>query len=250
MAKVREQRKDQELAKRARKMTRLIHRRAFISPGGLFLIHGRPDVEKFISCLQSQKTAPDIGQAPTPAALGFAPEQVLGVTRPLLADLGQALQKWHKIIREKDARRVRKREDAEHLKQWKVETETYNRRLERLHALLRETEADSQFPAAYVLLDADPEEADSIIHNPCVGMHLPELWRWMGLVVFWMAGSAALKRFFAVPEMVSLSEKQKIEAVQRFKSGLLEIETCFTTEARPFRFQDIDSVRNHNQKLN
>jgi hypothetical protein len=249
MAKAKEQKKNQELAKRARKMTRLIHRKAFTSSDGLFLIDGNPDHEVFVNCLISQNMEPGPTPIPSPIDLGFAPEQVLRVTTHLLADLGKALQKWHKIIREKDARRVRKRDDAERLKRWIVETATYDKRLERLHTLLRETQTSETGWTAYVNLDADTAEADRIIKQVCVGQHLRGNWHWMSQVVFWMAGSAALKRFLAVPEMVSLSEKQRIEAVQRFKSGLLEIETRFNTETRPFRFQDIDSVRNHNKSL-
>jgi hypothetical protein len=227
----------------------LISPRAFVCPNNLFLVDGEPDFTGFLQCLQSQQTAPEPGQALPPAALGFAPEHVLCVTLPLLADIGQALQKWRKIIREKDTRRVRKRQEAEQLKKWKKETEVYGRRLERLHALLRETDAGNPVRTAYVLLDAGPEEADSIIRKACIGLYLPDTWRWMGQVVFWMGGSIALRRFMAVPEMVSLAEKLRIEAVQRFKAGLMEIETRFTTERMPLKFKDGNSVREHNRTL-
>ncbi len=249
MESVKKRNKDQDLAKRGRNLVRMISRKAFACPNGLFLVNGEPEFSEFLQCLQSRNTAPEPGQIPNPIDLGFAPGKVLRVTRPLLADFGHALQKWHKLIREKDARRVRKRDEAERLKKWKSETERYGRRLERLHALLRETEAGIPILRAYVVLDADPEEADTIIHKECAGMHLPETWGWMGQIVFWLGGSTALRRFLTAPKMVSEAETQQREAVQRFRAGLIKIEKRFSTEGMPFRFEDVHAVRNHNRKL-
>jgi hypothetical protein len=208
MAKAREQRKDQELAKRARNMVRMLQPRIFVSPGGVFLVQGLPEFEGFLNCLKSQKTAQEPGPAPSPTAFGFSSEKVLLVTKSLLASLGNALQKWHKVICDKDARRTRKREDAERLKRWKIETEIYDGRLERLHALLRAMEENIPFRTAYVILDEDYEMVDNAVNRAWAGLHIPKIWRWMAEVVFWTGGGVALQRFLSALQGQMLSESE------------------------------------------
>ena len=120
MAKAREQPKDRQLALRARRMARLLKGRVFASSDGIYLVSGQPDFAILLNCLKSFSAAPKPGHEPGPTALGFSPNQALMVSEALLADLGRALQKWRKVVRDKDARRTRKAADARELKQWKA----------------------------------------------------------------------------------------------------------------------------------
>lgn len=229
MAKVGIQKKGQELAWRARKMARMIPRRAYVSSDGVFLVQGAPEFKDFLKCLESYTSVPSPDRQPTPSALGFAPDQVLRMTKTMLAELGRALQKWRKIIRDKDAHSVRTKAEAQRLEGWKAETESYGKRLERLHELLRDTaQGSSQVKSTYVLLEADPEEMQSVLREVSAGRYIPDHWQWMAEIVYWMGGSVAMRRFLAAPQTVTEAEQAQIEAVERFRDALLKVQTAFS----------------------
>jgi len=213
VAKLREQPKNIELAIRARKMARMLDGRIYVCKDGVYLIEGKPKLNKLLHCLQSIDQVPEPGKEPGPIQLGFTPTQIKPVTKELLADLGRALQKWRKVITEKNLRKPKKSSTRKELRRWKEEVDFLCERFDCLHTHLKTFIADSNQPTKYIPADTYHLDISEAVHFLGPSRHVPALWQWYGLIVAWISGSKAVTRFLSAlqPILLSPSEQRKVE---------------------------------------
>ena len=213
MAKLRTQPKDREIAIRARNMDSMLDGRIYVCKAGVYLVEGKPRFNTLLHCLQSIEELPRPGEEPGPIQLGFTPTQIMPVTKDLLADFGRALQKWRKIIADKDLRKPKKASTREELRLWKDETDFLGERLDCLHRHLKAFITNSCYPTQYVPADATRLDVAESARFVITSKHVSAVVQWYGLIVSWLSGSNALARFFSAlkPVLLSPHEKNKSE---------------------------------------
>ena len=137
MAKVREQPEDRDRIIRARKTCLRLRGRFYADNTGVYVVTGKPDFSRLLDCLTDHLDY----DGWTPRTLGFSSDHIQKISKTYLTEAGRALNKWQKVVGDKDARKARTKANAREIKEWKKEIAETSKRLELLHELLEESAA-------------------------------------------------------------------------------------------------------------
>lgn len=204
----------ERLARRTRVHARSLAGRIFLAPGRVFLVRGRPDGERLAACLTALTAAPDA--APTPAALGFAAEEVNEVTQSGLSSRARSLQKWRTTVtRERSQGRVRAARD-EKLTGYLAEIEPLAAQTAALHRLL---EAAEHFSGSPYWLPPEAEAELTALTTEVAGERVvtPDL-RWLVRLAAWAGGTGTARRL-----LLSLRDGLPFPAEQHSRAALLRV---------------------------
>jgi hypothetical protein len=203
----------ERLARRARIHARSLSGRVFLTPSRVFLVRGQPDPERLAGCLAGLDSPADA--APTPAALGFAAEEVNEVTSSGLSSRARSLQKWRSAIaQERQHGRVRAAREQK-LAAWLAEIEPLSEQVAALHRLL----ATSGLPASPYWLAPDAEGALAAVAAELVGDRVvPAELRWLLRLTAWAGGVAAARRL-----LLSVRDVLAFPAQHEARAALLRV---------------------------
>ncbi len=224
MAKIRLQPKDEEIGARSRAVARQALGRIFAAPAAVFLARGEPDAVVLLKRLAALQRLPAPGEQPRPTELGFRASQVSQVDAGLLACWRTALQKWMKILRDRDdLRRVRPDLRAK-MEDWSREIGEISEQLDQLYAALRCAESGAAAPPqAYALPHGWGAQADRDL-RAAARSGFPPLWLWHCRVAAWIGGPQALRRLLHVlgPQAGRAARDGDGQAILRLKQAVLQ----------------------------
>ena len=180
MAKVREQPEDRDRIVRARKTCLRLRGRVYAGSTGVYVVTGKPDFSRLLNCLTDHSDY----DGWTPSTLGFSSGQIQRISKTHLIEVGRALNKWQKVLEDKDARKTRTKANAKEIKEWKKETPETAKRLKLLHELLKES-ATMQGKGAsysyYSYVTEDMTRVDIQVRRAMVRWLARSANRWIGI---------------------------------------------------------------------
>lgn len=196
MPKTRVQPKDEEIGYRVRRQARQLSGRVAVFAGELCLVDRKPDFTKLCRSLVRLSSSGAYTQGLQINDLGFSSSDLVRISRNGLATRGRALQKWRKIIDDRDALRKQKTETRRKVEGWKLEVDSLSSQLEHLLRTLHSLESGKIVEMGSIILAPSeiPVWKEFLIrHRRILAQH--DAWEWLARVVFWLNGPRAAEIF-------------------------------------------------------